>query len=155
MTIERLNPDPDGRINTHVGGRIRQRRRALGVSQAALAEAIGVSFQQVQKYEIGVNRISAPTLWRISQALKAPADYWFEGLPTSEADMDRYDQTARVLLTDDGQQLARAFSRITSRSARLALIAVARELMGDRALRPVDPGGSPPESEAPPRVASG
>jgi transcriptional regulator with XRE-family HTH domain len=120
------------RVDRHMGARIRHRRRELGISQARLAEALGVSFQQVQKYEIGANRVSASTLWRISQILDVSPGYWFDGLPANDAEVVRYDQAAQLLLTDDGQELARAYAAIGARSARLALISVARELAGDR-----------------------
>jgi transcriptional regulator with XRE-family HTH domain len=119
------------RIDRHVGARIRRRRREAGVSQAKLAETLGVSFQQVQKYEIGANRVSASTLWRISQVLGVEPGYWYDGLPADDSEAVRYDQAAVLLLTDEGQDLARAYAAIGPRSARLALIAIARELAGN------------------------
>ncbi len=67
-------------IDTAVGQRIRQRRKALGLSQTELAERVGVKFQQVQKYETGVNRVAASRLWKISETLKVPITYFFEDL---------------------------------------------------------------------------
>ena len=71
-------------VDTHVGQRVRARRKMLGLSQEALGAALGVSFQQVQKYEKGTNRAGASRLWQISEALKVPVQYFFEGLSTSE-----------------------------------------------------------------------
>ena len=67
-------------IDTAVRRRIRQRRKALGLSQTELAERVGVKFQQVQKYETGVNRVAASRLWKISETLKVPITYFFEDL---------------------------------------------------------------------------
>ena len=69
-------------IDVHVGRNIRARRRVMSLSQQALAGTLGVSFQQVQKYENGTNRVSASALWRISQALGCSANDLFEGNPT-------------------------------------------------------------------------
>lgn len=70
-------PDP---IDAHVGRQLRQRRDALKISQATLGLKLGVTFQQIQKYERGANRISASTLWRIAGVLGVGPGYFFEGL---------------------------------------------------------------------------
>jgi transcriptional regulator with XRE-family HTH domain len=67
-------------IDFHLGKRMRRRRRLLGLTQQQLAQACGVRFQQIQKYECGANRVSAARLWRIAGALEVPVDYFFEGL---------------------------------------------------------------------------
>lgn len=67
-------------IDVHVGQRLKQRRMEQKVSQTALGEAIGVSFQQIQKYERGANRISASTLWKLCRELDVKPGYLFEGL---------------------------------------------------------------------------
>ncbi len=67
-------------IDFHLGKRMRRRRRLLGLTQQQLAEACGVRFQQIQKYECGANRVSAARLWRIASALEVPVNYFFEGL---------------------------------------------------------------------------
>jgi ribosome-binding protein aMBF1 (putative translation factor) len=67
-------------VDAHVGQKVRERRMELGVSQERLAQMLGVAFQQVQKYERGVNRISASRLFQISHALEVPVGYFFEGL---------------------------------------------------------------------------
>ena len=78
-------PNP---VDLHVGARIRLRRRMQGVSQEKLADALGLTFQQVQKYERGANRVSASKLYEIAAALRAPVAYFFDGLadPTGGAD---------------------------------------------------------------------
>jgi transcriptional regulator with XRE-family HTH domain len=70
-------PDP---TDLHVGGRLRQRRLLVGMTQEGLAEKVGVSFQMVQKYEKGACRVGASRLMMIAQALGVPASYFFEGL---------------------------------------------------------------------------
>ena len=67
-------------IDHHVGQRLRQRRRLLGLTQQKLAEAVNIRFQQIQKYESGANRISASRLWSLAKALDVPVAYFFEGL---------------------------------------------------------------------------
>jgi len=67
-------------IDHHVGQRLRQRRRLLGLTQQKLAEAVSIRFQQIQKYESGANRISASRLWSLSRALDIPVSYFFDGL---------------------------------------------------------------------------
>ena len=67
-------------IDTHLGKRLRRRRRLLGLTQQQLAGAVGVRFQQIQKYECGANRISAARLWQLAEALETPIAYFYEGL---------------------------------------------------------------------------
>ena len=74
------------RIDIHVGGRVKIRRKNLRMSQTTLGEAVGVSFQQAQKYERGANRISASRLFEISQVLDVPVSYFFDGMPGEIAD---------------------------------------------------------------------
>ncbi len=72
-------------IDTHLGRRLRRRRRLLGLTQQQIAAACGVRFQQIQKYECGANRISAARLWQIAVTLDVAVDYFFEGLLKGEA----------------------------------------------------------------------
>ena len=67
-------------VDVHVGKRIRHRRWMVGMTQQQLAEKVGIKFQQIQKYETGMNRVSASRLWDISEALSVPVDFFFEGL---------------------------------------------------------------------------
>ena len=84
-------------IDVLVGKRIRARRHALGISQSELGTAIGVKFQQIQKYETGANRVSASRLWAISDKLGVPVVYFFEGISSSdqgespENQLDKYE----------------------------------------------------------------
>jgi len=72
-------------VDTHVGAKLRLRRILLGMSQTELAEAVGITFQQIQKYENGSNRISASRLYDFSKALKLPPSYFFEGVESETA----------------------------------------------------------------------
>jgi len=67
-------------IDLHLGKRLRRRRRLLGLTQQQLADAVGVRFQQIQKYECGANRISAARLWRLAEALEVAVGYFYDGL---------------------------------------------------------------------------
>ena len=81
-------PDP---VDIHVGTRLRTRRTLLGMSQERLAEAIGLTFQQVQKYEMGKNRISASRLYQFAQILDVSVSYFFEGYEKDESGRDESD----------------------------------------------------------------
>ena len=67
-------------VDVHVGKRIRHRRWLVGMTQQQLAEKVGIKFQQIQKYETGMNRVSASRLWDISEALSVPVSFFYEGL---------------------------------------------------------------------------
>jgi transcriptional regulator with XRE-family HTH domain len=67
-------------VDAHVGKRVRHRRWMMGMTQQQLGERVGIKFQQIQKYETGMNRVSASRLWDIAQALEVPVSYFFEGL---------------------------------------------------------------------------
>lgn len=73
-------------VNAHVGKRIRRRRRLLGLTQTQLAKAVNIRFQQIQKYESGANKVSAPRLFSIAQALDVSPVYFYEGLEADQAD---------------------------------------------------------------------
>lgn len=67
-------------IDLHLGRRVRRRRRLLGLTQQNLAAAVGIRFQQIQKYECGANRITAARLWQLAEALESPVSYFYDGL---------------------------------------------------------------------------
>ncbi len=77
MIENKKKPNP---IDIHVGSRIRLRRTMLGMSQEKLGESLGITFQQIQKYECGANRISAARLWQLAEALQSPVSYFYDGL---------------------------------------------------------------------------
>ncbi|MET0274226.1 MAG: helix-turn-helix transcriptional regulator [Phenylobacterium sp.] len=102
-------------IDRHVGLRIRIRRKELGVSQERLAESIGLTFQQVQKYERAANRISASKLWEVAQALSTTVAYFYEGLGDGSSDSAgtaHRDATNTFLLSSDGMELATTFPKL-------------------------------------------
>lgn len=76
-------------VDTHVGKRIRTQRNFLRWTQQELAEAVGIKFQQIQKYETGSNRVSASRLWDIAHALGVPITFFFEGLKNDEESQDK------------------------------------------------------------------
>jgi transcriptional regulator with XRE-family HTH domain len=71
-------------IDLHLGKRLRRRRRLLGLTQQQLASAVGIRFQQIQKYECGANRISAARLWQLSEALEVAVAYFYDGLSEAQ-----------------------------------------------------------------------
>ena len=75
--VKKDGPDP---VDIHVGARVRERRKSLGLSQSGLGDHVGLTFQQIQKYERGVNRISASKLWVIADLFDVPIPWFFEGL---------------------------------------------------------------------------
>jgi transcriptional regulator with XRE-family HTH domain len=84
-------------VDAHVGKRIRHRRWMVGMTQQQLADKVGIKFQQIQKYETGMNRVSASRLWDISEALGVPVAFFYEGLQTAAAPAD---EAATDLLAD-------------------------------------------------------
>src|SRR6478735_9254607 len=110
-------PNP---VDKYVGSRVRMRRIMLGMSQEKLGEALGLTFQQVQKYEKGTNRVGASRIQQISEILQVPVSFLFEGSPgagiaraegLSEAPSPAY--VSDFLATSEGLALTRAFTRIT------------------------------------------
>jgi transcriptional regulator with XRE-family HTH domain len=110
-------PDP---IDRHVGSRVRMQRILMKMSQEKLGEALGITFQQVQKYEKGANRIGASRLQQISKTLKVPPSFFFEGAPAggASAQSDGFAEESssqyvvEFLSTAEGLHLNRAFARI-------------------------------------------
>jgi len=125
------SPNP---VDRHVGLRIRLRRKELGVSQEKLAEAIGLTFQQVQKYERAANRVSASKLWEMSKALSTNIGYFYEGLPDFVppvgADAPR-DAVQEFLMTSEGIELASAFPSIPRGKVRRRILDLVRALAGE------------------------
>lgn len=103
-------------VDTHVGSMVRARRLELGMSQEKLADAIGLTFQQVQKYEKGINRIGSSRLMQIANALNVPPTSFFEGAPTaariSAKNLDAMDYVAEFVTSRDGDSLMKAFAKL-------------------------------------------
>jgi transcriptional regulator with XRE-family HTH domain len=107
------SPNP---TDKHVGSRVRMRRILIGMSQESLGEALGVTFQQVQKYEKGTNRIGASRLHQIASVLGVPIEFFYEGAPAGPGGSGRTnlsDASLRDdLITPENLQLLKAFARI-------------------------------------------
>jgi transcriptional regulator with XRE-family HTH domain len=118
-------------VDAHVGTRIRLRRKLLGLSQQQLAERLGLTFQQVQKYERGVNRVSASKLYETAQVLQAPVTHFFEGLdgePLIEAPRNGETTVTAFLMTTEGLELATLFPRIPKGRMRHQVLELVRTL---------------------------
>jgi transcriptional regulator with XRE-family HTH domain len=121
-------------IDRKIGQRVRSRRLEIGMSQERLAELLGVTFQQVQKYEKGVNRIAASRLHDIAAALEMPAARFFEGLGRGGAIADaRPDLVDDVLATSEGAQLMALFASIKSLKVRRRVVELVKALADEAA----------------------
>jgi transcriptional regulator with XRE-family HTH domain len=124
-------PNP---IDKHVGSRVRMRRMMLSMSQEKLGDALGLTFQQVQKYEKGTNRIGASRLQQISQTLQVPVAFFFEGAPNlhpqpdgmAEAPSPSY--VSDFLATSDGLALTKAFMRIKEPKLKRRIVDLVEEI---------------------------
>jgi transcriptional regulator with XRE-family HTH domain len=124
-------------VDTHVGLKVRARRNLLGLTQTELADAAGITFQQIQKYEKGTNRVGAGRLMQFSEALGVPPSYFFEGAPTvgkkqpapQEGELPE-DTIVSFLGTREGAALVRAFMAIKQKPIRQTAIAFLEALKG-------------------------
>jgi transcriptional regulator with XRE-family HTH domain len=127
-------PNP---IDIHVGSRVRLRRMMLGMSQEKLGEHLGITFQQIQKYEKGTNRIGASRLQHIARVLSTPISFFFEdapGTPAAASGMAEPPSTSYVvdfLSSSEGIQLNKAFVRIKDAKLRRRLIDLVRAMAGE------------------------
>ena len=139
--VARLPPGVPNPIDVHVGGRVRLRRTLLGMSQEKLGDAVGLTFQQIQKYERGANRVSASRLYEFSRILGMPVSYFFEGLAEElkthqgrfaagmrERDLDeiKFDPMAKR----ESLKLIRAYYRIPNLRIRKRLFELVKSLSG-------------------------
>src|SRR5690349_5543825 len=122
-------PNP---IDQHVGLRIRLRRKELGVSQEKLAHAIGLTFQQVQKYERAANRVSASKLYEMARALDTSVAYFFEGLADAVdetgAPLEAQSMVQQFLVTPEGLELAAIFPRLRRPRIRRRILDLVRAM---------------------------
>ena len=130
-------PNP---IDKHVGSRVRMRRMMLAMSQEKLGDALSLTFQQVQKYEKGTNRIGASRLQQISIILQVPVAFFFEGAPdltdgshsvVKDAPSPAY--VSDFLATSDGLALTKAFMRITDVKLRRRIVDLVEQIAGEDA----------------------
>jgi transcriptional regulator with XRE-family HTH domain len=134
-----LDPAPNP-IDQHVGLRIRLRRKELRISQEKLADAIGLTFQQVQKYERAANRVSASKLFEMARALQTSIAYFYEGLdetggPSSPVSRP---QARDFLLTPEGMELAALFPKIRASRVRRRILDLVRAMAEDELEADVD-----------------
>ena len=132
MTKKAPNP-----IDRHVGSRVRMRRMLIGMSQEKLGEALGLTFQQVQKYEKGTNRIGASRLHRIANVLGVPIEFFYEGASHGTAPVSGFaeDPSSRYvsdfLSTGEGVQLVKAFLAIKDPKVRRKIVELMTALASD------------------------
>jgi transcriptional regulator with XRE-family HTH domain len=121
-------------IDLHLGKRLRRRRRLLGLTQQQLANAVGIRFQQIQKYECGANRISAARLWQLAEALQAPVSYFYDGLTESAARAEAAEPRSEGMMArKETMDLIRAYYQLGERPRR-RLLDLAKSLNNDVAL---------------------
>jgi transcriptional regulator with XRE-family HTH domain len=128
--LTQKSPNP---TDKHVGNRVRMRRLMLDMSQTALGDALGITFQQIQKYEKGTNRISASRLQEISNILQVPISFFFEGLPNAQSkpriSQDPFQANlSQFLATSDGLSLIKAYTQIKSRAVRRAIVDLVEQI---------------------------
>jgi transcriptional regulator with XRE-family HTH domain len=105
-------------VDVHVGKRIRQRRWMNGTTQQQLAQAVGIKFQQIQKYETGMNRVSASRLWDIANVLGVTVSFFFEGLEDAMAQAAKGDVPRDVLTDKEALDLLRSYYAIPENQRR-------------------------------------
>jgi transcriptional regulator with XRE-family HTH domain len=124
-------PNP---VDKYVGSRVRMRRIMLGMSQEKLGEALGLTFQQVQKYEKGTNRIGASRIQQISGILQVPVSFLFEGGPGGNMSVDGSQEATSpsyvsdFLATSEGLTLTRAFTRISDSKLRRSIVDMVEQI---------------------------
>lgn len=128
----RANP-----VDVHVGGRVRLRRMLLGMSQEKLGEHLGLTFQQIQKYEKGINRIGASRLFDLSQVLGVPVQFFYEELALGGGDAAGFAErpaesyAAEFLGSREGLELNKAFARISDPRVRRSIVDLVRAFAGE------------------------
>lgn len=132
--MKKKNPNP---IDVHVGSRIRLRRNMLGLSQERLGESLGITFQQIQKYEKGTNRVGASRLQAIASILNTPVSFFFEGAPEEDDEggakgaEDSTPHVADFLSSSEGIQLNRAFVKISDPKVRRKVLELVKALAAE------------------------
>jgi transcriptional regulator with XRE-family HTH domain len=115
-------------VDAHVGLRVRGRRLVVGLSQTRVATALGVTFQQMQKYEKGVNRISPSRLAVLADLLVVPISFFFEAGPRDRAETTTPDLATQLSSSRNGVRLVKAFGAITNARKRAAIVALVQAL---------------------------
>ena len=118
-------------IDLHLGKRLRRRRRLLGLTQQQLALAVGIRFQQIQKYECGANRISAARLFQLAKALETPINYFYDGLTDDKTEVAAVNNEGiEVFSRKETLDLIQAYYRLSERPRR-RLLDLAKSLNGE------------------------
>lgn len=137
MADNKKKPNP---VDIHVGSRMRLRRNMLGMSQEKLGESLGITFQQIQKYEKGTNRVGASRLQAIASILGVPVSFFFEDAPNvsvgTGAGFKEDNSTSYVvdfLNSAEGLQLNRAFVKISDAKVRRRVVDLVKALANDEA----------------------
>ena len=119
-------------VDAHVGLRIKMRRMELKYSQGELAQHCNITFQQIQKYENGANRVSASRLVEVAKILQVPVSFFFDGLPSSDAKKNKaaaeYDLARKLLSTREGVDLSKAFILIDDKSVQRSIVALVEQI---------------------------
>ena len=124
-------PNP---VDKYVGSRVRMRGIMLGMSQEKLGDALGLTFQQVQKYEKGTNRVGASRIQQISEILQVPVSFLFEGGPSGTTSAESFREgtspayVSEFLATSEGLALTRAFTRITDAKLRRSIVELVEQI---------------------------
>ncbi|MCY1666935.1 helix-turn-helix domain-containing protein [Rhizobium sp. SL86] len=131
--MARLKKSPNA-IDVHVGSRIRLRRTMLGMSQEKLGESLGITFQQVQKYEKGANRVGASRLQHIAEVLNVPIPFFFEGVPgaTTATPELTGDAASEFMGSRECVALATAFASIEDKRVRQSILSLVQSLASDQ-----------------------
>lgn len=115
-------------IDVHLGRRLRRRRRLLGLTQQELAQACGVRFQQIQKYECAANRMSAARVWQLAEVLEVPVSYFYEGF--AQVGVDGLEESGEIFSRKETRDLVRAYYQLGERPRR-RLLDLAKSLNGE------------------------
>ena len=131
--MKKPGPRSASPVDLHVGTRIRMRRQLMNMSQEKLGNSLGVTFQQVQKYERGTNRVGASRLWDISRILDVPISFFYDGLDNDfeyvqAAEGDQMPIVYDFINSSDGVALAKAVSKIKNKAVRRQILELARSL---------------------------
>lgn len=115
-------------VDTYVGQRIRDKRNERGMSQTEVANAIGVTFQQVQKYERGTNRVGASRLFDLSRILSVPIQYFFAGLNNQSTPIEKEDDNVIHLMKPDTVELVEAYYKVENLQVRRQILSTIRSI---------------------------
>ena len=133
--MTKKSPNP---IDKHVGSRVRMRRMMVNMSQEKLGEKLGITFQQIQKYEKGTNRIGASRLQQIANVLGVPVGFFFEGAPVPDGSAKGFSEAASpayvsdLLATSDGLALTKAFMKVTDSKVRRRIVDLVEAMVAEQ-----------------------